>query len=264
MHVYAAVLAVMDLVVPDDRTAVCPDLDSCQGVTVDVIPFNEAPAITKDINTTLVAIKNGIAPYCGIAVRGDPHPCKVICIDLVFNELASALFVYIDAPCLTMMDLTTNHCRIGVCFDLKASYTVPMDIAALKVTHAVVKGKNSHISSVVDVIPPDDRVPVVLHPDPGQSIVGDLIIFVYSLCMVCDIKANVFTVTDVAVLDSGTSTLATDTDSRPHCTCAAYYAVVDDGAAVDCDLQAVMGIVVLGGFIIRIKPNSHVSNVGIF
>lgn len=58
-------LAVVDLVVSDNRTAVRPDLDSCQGVTIDVISFNEASAIAKNINTTLVAIKNGIAPEFG-------------------------------------------------------------------------------------------------------------------------------------------------------------------------------------------------------
>lgn len=55
-------LAVMDLVVSDNRAAVRPDLDSSQGVTVDVVSFNEASAITKNIHTTLVAVKNGIAP----------------------------------------------------------------------------------------------------------------------------------------------------------------------------------------------------------
>lgn len=34
--------------------------------------------------------------------------------------------------------------------------------------------------------------------------------------MVSDVKTNVFTVANVAVLDRGTSTLATYTDSRPH------------------------------------------------
>lgn len=42
--------------------------------------------------------------------------------------------MHVDASCLTMMDLTTNHCRIGVCLHLKAGYTVPMDVTALKVT----------------------------------------------------------------------------------------------------------------------------------
>lgn len=60
-HIDATVLAVMDLVVSDNRAAVCPDLDSCQGVTIDVVSFDETSAITENIHTTLVAIKNGIA-----------------------------------------------------------------------------------------------------------------------------------------------------------------------------------------------------------
>lgn len=36
------------------------------------------------------------------------------------------------------------------------------------------------------------------------------------LCMVSDVKTNVFTVADVTVLNCGTSTLAADTDSGPH------------------------------------------------
>lgn len=52
----------MDLVVSDDWTAVCPDLYSSQGIAVDVISFDEASTITKNIHTTLIAIKNGIAP----------------------------------------------------------------------------------------------------------------------------------------------------------------------------------------------------------
>lgn len=37
------------------------------------------------------------------------------------------------------------------------------------------------------------------------------------------------------------------------CARAAYNTVVNDGATVDCDLQAVVCVVVLGGFIIRIE-----------
>lgn len=36
------------------------------------------------------------------------------------------------------------------------------------------------------------------------------------LCMVSDVKTNIFAVTDVAVLDCGTSTLTTDTHCWPH------------------------------------------------
>lgn len=61
-HVYSTVLAVMDLVVSDNWTAVCPDLYSCQGISIDVISFDEASTVTENINATLIAIENGIAP----------------------------------------------------------------------------------------------------------------------------------------------------------------------------------------------------------
>lgn len=55
-------LAVVDLVVPDNGTAVCPDLDSCQGIAIDVVSFDEASAVPEYINATLVAVENGVAP----------------------------------------------------------------------------------------------------------------------------------------------------------------------------------------------------------
>lgn len=61
-HIYSTVLAIMDLVVSDNGTTICSDLDSCQGIPVDVISFDEASAVAKYINTALVAIKNGVAP----------------------------------------------------------------------------------------------------------------------------------------------------------------------------------------------------------
>lgn len=53
----------MDLVVSDNWTTVRPDLYSSQGVAVDVISFNKASTVTENINATLIAIKNGIAPF---------------------------------------------------------------------------------------------------------------------------------------------------------------------------------------------------------
>lgn len=61
-HVDSPVLAVVDLVVSDDGTTICPDLDSCQGVAIDVVSFDEASAITENINAALVAIKDGVSP----------------------------------------------------------------------------------------------------------------------------------------------------------------------------------------------------------
>lgn len=58
-------LAIMDLIVSNNRTAVSPDLDSRQGISIDIVSFYEASAITKNINSTLVTIKNGITPVIG-------------------------------------------------------------------------------------------------------------------------------------------------------------------------------------------------------
>ena len=55
-------LSVVDLVVPDDRAAVCPDLDPCQRVAVDVVPLDEASAVAEYVHAPLVAIINGVAP----------------------------------------------------------------------------------------------------------------------------------------------------------------------------------------------------------
>lgn len=91
-------------------------------------------------------------PYCGVAVRRDPNPCKVICIDLVLDELAATLLVHVDAASLAMVDLATDHSGVGVRLDLKASYPVPMDVAALKIslrnngktqTHSWLKGQKT-------------------------------------------------------------------------------------------------------------------------
>lgn len=61
-HIYSTVLPVVDLVVPDYGTAICPDLDPCQGVAIDVVSFDETSAVAKNINAALVAVENGVAP----------------------------------------------------------------------------------------------------------------------------------------------------------------------------------------------------------
>lgn len=48
--------------------------------------------------------------------------------------------MHVDATRLTVMDLTTNHSWVGVRLHLKASYTVPMDVTALKITLGMNRG----------------------------------------------------------------------------------------------------------------------------
>ena len=61
-HVYAPVLPVVDLVVPDDGAAVGADLDPGQGVAVDVVALDEAPAVAEDVDSALVPVVDGVAP----------------------------------------------------------------------------------------------------------------------------------------------------------------------------------------------------------
>lgn len=55
-------LTVVDLIVSDNRAAICPDLYPSQGISIDVVSFNETSAITKNIHSTLVAIEYSISP----------------------------------------------------------------------------------------------------------------------------------------------------------------------------------------------------------
>lgn len=55
-------LTIMDLVVPHDGAAVGSDLDSRQGVTIDVITFYQTPPISKYVDPSLVTIEYSISP----------------------------------------------------------------------------------------------------------------------------------------------------------------------------------------------------------
>lgn len=51
----------MDLVVPYNRAAVGSDLDSSQGVTVDVVTFYQTSPISKYVHPSLVTVENSIS-----------------------------------------------------------------------------------------------------------------------------------------------------------------------------------------------------------
>lgn len=74
-----------------------------------------------------------ILPYRWVTVGRDPHTGKIIRIDFVLYKLAPPLLVDIDASCLAVVDLTTDHCGVGVSFHLKACYAISMDVTVLKV-----------------------------------------------------------------------------------------------------------------------------------
>lgn len=55
--------------------------------------------------------------------------------------------MHIDATGLTMMDLTANHGWIGVRLHLKASYTVPVDVAAFEIALGKDRKTKQHFNS---------------------------------------------------------------------------------------------------------------------
>ena len=55
-------LAVVDLVLPYDRAAVCSDLDAGQGVSVDVVALDQSPTVSEYVHATLVSVEYSVSP----------------------------------------------------------------------------------------------------------------------------------------------------------------------------------------------------------
>lgn len=109
MDVDAPVLAVVYLIVSDDRIAVGADLDACQGISVYVIVLNQTAAFTKNINAALVSIVNFIPTNGWIRVGRDPHAGKIVRMNPVLDELSLARFVHVDTTRLTVVNFATYH-----------------------------------------------------------------------------------------------------------------------------------------------------------
>lgn len=60
--------------------------------------------------------------------------------------------MHIDAACLTVVDLTANHSRVGVRLHLKAGYTVPVDVTALKISLGKDKRTKHVQSTLTDIL----------------------------------------------------------------------------------------------------------------
>lgn len=54
-------LSIMDLIMPYDRAAVGSDLDSRQGVTINIVTLYQTPAISKYVHTSLVTVEYSIS-----------------------------------------------------------------------------------------------------------------------------------------------------------------------------------------------------------
>jgi hypothetical protein len=45
----------------------------------------------------------------------------------------------------------------------------------------IIKGEDSNVAAMVNVVLPHDGVGVVLHPDTGQCVATDLVLFIHTL-----------------------------------------------------------------------------------
>lgn len=200
VHVNTAVLAVVYLVVSDDGVRIRPDLYARQGVAVDVVVLDQTPALAEYVHTTLVAVVDLVSPYGGIRVRGDPYAGEVVGVDLVVDELTQTVLVDVNAARLAVMYLAMHDRRISAGLHLESRYPVVVYVVGFEVAEAVVKCEYAYVAAMVDVIPPHYRVRVVLHPDAGQRVPRDLVVFVRALSVISHVQAHVLAVRYVAVL----------------------------------------------------------------
>lgn len=80
--------------------------------------------------------RNGVIklPYGWITVRCYPNTSKVITVNLVLDELAPSIFMYINTSCLTIVDFATDYCGIGTCFYFKTSNPIVVYVIGLEIT----------------------------------------------------------------------------------------------------------------------------------
>lgn len=60
-HIDAPVLSIVDLVMPYNRAAVGSDLNTRQGIAIDVITLYQTPSISEYVHTSLVTIEYGVS-----------------------------------------------------------------------------------------------------------------------------------------------------------------------------------------------------------
>ena len=109
MDVDTTMLAVVDFIMSHDGITVGADLDACQSVAVYVIVLDQTTAFTKNINAALMPVVNLISTDGRIRVGSDPYTRKVIRVNPVFNELALARFMHVNASRLSVVNFTAYY-----------------------------------------------------------------------------------------------------------------------------------------------------------
>lgn len=85
----------------------------------------------------------------------------------------------------------------------------------------------------MDMILSHDWTGKVFHPNTGQCVPTDLIVFVCSLSIIGDIEANIFTITNIAMPNHWVRAHSTDTNSGTDCKSTRFsLAVCPKGVAI--------------------------------
>lgn len=238
MHVDPAVLPVVDLIVPNDRITISPDLYAGQSVAVDVVVFDKTAALAENVDAALVPVVYFIPSNGGVAVGGYPNAGEIVRMDFVVDELAETVLVHVDPAGLPVVDLAMDDGGISARLHLETGYSVVVDIVCfeiplkLKKKHvkiqyneimdidshqSVIKRKNPDIPAVMDVVPSHDRIRVVLHPNSGQRVPTDFVIFIRPLRVIGHIQSDILTIRYITMSDYRVCTHTTHTYSSANC-----------------------------------------------
>ena len=81
----------MDLIVSNDGVTPSTDLYTSQCVAMDIVVLQNPPPTSKEVHSPLETRVYLVVPQGGATLAGDPNPCIRVCINFVFNKLASTL-----------------------------------------------------------------------------------------------------------------------------------------------------------------------------
>lgn len=178
--------------------------------------LDQAAALAEYIHATLMAVVYLVATYGRIRVRRDPHTGEIVGVDLVVDELPETVLVNVNTARLSVVYLAMDNGWICASLHLEARYSIVVNVVRFEVAEPVVEREYTDVTPVMNVIPPHDRVRIVLHPYARQGVPRDLIVLVRALRVIGNVQTNVFTIRYVTVLHQWIGTDARNAHRCAH------------------------------------------------
>ncbi len=72
-------------------------------------------------------------PDSRITIRRHPDTSECVGMNLILQELSSAVLVHVNATRLTVVDFAVHHRRVSTSLDLKPCYAIVVNVASIKV-----------------------------------------------------------------------------------------------------------------------------------